>query len=201
MHAHPQAEVGFWGCGQPPGSLLPLTGGRTARTSPPLNSACATTTTAWPARQRSPPLVEMGFRLRVPERHPAQGLRPPHPQLLLLCPQLSPRTSRLGPAQLLSGPRWSSIPSPVTWPLWLGEEARPGEDGPGLGSTGIPELRGCCLQPGPSFLWVQKGRLWESSGCKTWNHWNKLQLLPCLGSILFLGWGWEDQERVNARGP
>jgi len=82
--------------------------------------------------------VETGLRLRVPELHPAQGLRPPRPQLFFLCPQLSPGTSRLGPAQFLSRPRWSSIPSPVTRPLWLGEEARPGEDGPGLESTGEP---------------------------------------------------------------
>lgn len=82
--------------------------------------------------------MQMGLRLRVPELHPAQGLRPPRPQLFLLGPQLSPGTSRLGLAQFLSGPHWSGIPSPVTWPLWLEEEARPEEDSPGLEATGEP---------------------------------------------------------------
>lgn len=86
LRVYPADEGGLWGCGQWPGSTQPPTGGMTAQTSRPWNSACGPTITAWQARLKAPQGVARGVRLLLSELLPAWGLQasmlqlPPHPR-------------------------------------------------------------------------------------------------------------------------
>lgn len=116
----------------------------------------------------------MGLRLRVPELHPAQGLRPPRPH--------APSFSSCALSSLPGPPGWARPSFSLAHTGLVFPARSPGPSGWRRKQDlkkivldwklqGNPELRRGCLQLGPSFLWVQKGRLWESSGCETWNHW------------------------------